>query len=854
LTGVAPRAWIGNYRVFTVPTPIGNVANTPEIVAAFESAVSDGMNVINFSGGGSQTDPANDALIEAVRNVANAGVVPVIAAGNDRDDFGTGSAGSPGTAPDAISVAAVSNTHVFAPTLTVTAPGAPDVVKRIPFIAAGSLAPASWGATDQQLVDVGTILGTDGRPVERHLCGPARNTALPRGTLPAGSLRGAIALVQRGLCPFVTKIEIARTAGAIGIVFVDNREGEANPIPIRPAIPAGTIANLDGSRLVGYLSALDGRTTVRIGREPLEDITGRGGTVTSFSSAGPTAFGHLLKPDVSAPGGQVLSSTLPNTDRSRFAVFDGTSMATPHVAGAAALLLQLHPNWTPLQVKSALVSTAGPAWGNTAMTQEAPVVLEGGGLVDLPRAADPRLFTDPVSLSFGDLDTTRGAASKALLVRLTDAVGGSGTWQVQLAPQSTSPGTTIDLPAVATVAPGGEADLAVVARAASGAPSGENYGFVVVTNGTVTQRIPYLFVVTHPALASVTPIKLKAFQTGDTRQGVDRVQQYRYPTAPFGNPPDQPPMVEDGTEHLYRYSLNAPAANFGVAVWLSTPAGAQIFPWVLGAPSEDQVQGFAGTPVNVNGLMFDYRIPVGAAGVSTPRQQAFYVSVDSNEDLYSGAALGGRYVLRAWVDDVFPPAVRPLTTKVAAGRPTIVIRTADLQSGVDPYSLVLAYGDALVGASFYDPATGLAVFALPREAPSLRPGKRNVLVISSDYQETKNVNTSGEDTMPNTAFAGIRLRVVSHPTATWIEPASGDCVRRTQTLAVAASAPSPIRTVRFYDGDRRVALNARVATGLAVGTWRTGTTEPGKHVLVAQVTDRRGAVARVRQIVRVCHK
>ena len=88
LSGVAPRAWLGNYRVFNVPTPIGNIANTPEIVAAFEAAVADGMDVINFSGGGPQIDPANDALVEAIHNVAAAGVVPVIAAGNDRDDFG----------------------------------------------------------------------------------------------------------------------------------------------------------------------------------------------------------------------------------------------------------------------------------------------------------------------------------------------------------------------------------------------------------------------------------------------------------------------------------------------------------------------------------------------------------------------------------------------------------------------------------------------------------------------------------------------------------------------------------------------------------------------------------------------
>ncbi len=99
LSGVAPRAWLGNYRVFNTPTPTGYDAFTPQIVAAFESAVDDGMDVINFSGGGPEVDPLSDALVEAVRNVSNAGVVPVIAAGNDRDDWGLGSVGSPGTAP-----------------------------------------------------------------------------------------------------------------------------------------------------------------------------------------------------------------------------------------------------------------------------------------------------------------------------------------------------------------------------------------------------------------------------------------------------------------------------------------------------------------------------------------------------------------------------------------------------------------------------------------------------------------------------------------------------------------------------------------------------------------------------------
>ena len=165
-------------------------------MAAFESAVRDGMDVINFSGGGPQTDPASDALVEAVRNVSAAGVVPVISAGNDRDDYGLGSAGSPGTAPDAISVAALSNSHVFAPALSVTAPGAPAALTRIPFArSAGDPTPAGWVTTEQPLVDVGTILGVDGRPVPRNLCGPPGNLDGGPTPLPAGSLTGAIALV-----------------------------------------------------------------------------------------------------------------------------------------------------------------------------------------------------------------------------------------------------------------------------------------------------------------------------------------------------------------------------------------------------------------------------------------------------------------------------------------------------------------------------------------------------------------------------------------------------------------------------------------------------------------------------------
>ena len=198
----------------------------------------------------------------------------------------------------------------------------------------------------------------------------------------------------------------------MGILFVDNRPGEANAVPAELLLPSATIADEDGRRLrTEFLRAGGGRGEITITRTIERIDVHRGGTITSFSSAGPTAFGHRLKPDISAPGGQILSSTLPQAG-GPFAVFDGTSMAAPHVTGAAALLLQRHPTWTAQQVKSALVSSARAAWEDTAEQHEAPVTLAGGGLVSVLRADNPRIFTTPASLSFGDVDARAGAAHR----------------------------------------------------------------------------------------------------------------------------------------------------------------------------------------------------------------------------------------------------------------------------------------------------------------------------------------------------------------------------------------------------------------------------------------------------------
>jgi minor extracellular serine protease Vpr len=855
LSGVAPRAWLGNYRVFTIPTQIGEVANTPEIVAAFEAAVGDGMNVINFSGGGPEVDPANDALIEGVHNVVAAGVVPVVAAGNDRDDFGAGSVGSPGTAPDSIAVAAVSNNHVFAPALSVVVPGAPSYLQNVPFAGAeGRRVPPAWSTVDQTVADVGTIVGTDGNPVERRICGLGSNPNAGRNPLPAHSLDGMIALASRGHCTFVSKASRVKAAGGIGLILVDNRQSEANTIPLSLAVPAGMIADLDGARLRDLMAASGGRTRIRVGRDLLELNTGRGGVVTSFSSGGPTAFRHELKPDLAAPGGQILSSTLPEFAGSPFASFDGTSMATPHVAGSAALLVQRHPTWTPTQVKSALVSTAGDAWLDTARTILAHVPTAGSGLVNVAAADAPEVFTDPISLSFGDVNANRGAESRARLVTVSDAGGGDGTWTVEVRRQTSSAGAAIEVPSAITVPVSGSAPLAVGISTTADAAVGDDYGWILLRRGATTRKLPYYFAVTRPGLEQSVPVPLKRLQIGDTRKGLSHADRYRFPAAPFGPSPDYegPPVREQGGEKLYVTHLDRPAANVGVAV-IASSQGSLVDPWFLGSQDENDVQGYAGTPVNVNSLsLFDYRFDIGAAGALFPRQKRYYVSVDSGIDEFSGRSLAGSYLLLSWVNDVRPPQIQLLTRRVTTGRPLIVVRVIDNGSGVDPLSLAIAYRRVLLGAAIYDPFTGLALFPVPSGAPKLAAGKSSALIVASDFQEAKNVNTFGRDIMPNTTFRTTRLAAVAGPTISWLEPESRACVARKERLLVVAESPRRIRAVRFFDGARRLATVRRGTAGLYAKDWSTKGVKPGRHLLRAVAIDRRGKRFSALRTVRVC--
>ncbi|HKX47318.1 MAG TPA: S8 family serine peptidase [Gaiellaceae bacterium] len=853
LEGVAPRAHIGNYRVFNVPAPapLGGCcsANSPEIIAAFEAAVRDGMDVINFSGGGPQADPRTDILIPAVANVVRAGVVPIISAGNDRDFFGLGTAGSPATSPDAISVGAVSNAHVFGPSMSVVAPGG---LGRMPFGPADTI-PPSWRSADQRLVDVGSIAG-----VNRQLCDAA----------PAGSLRGAIALATRGGCPYAVKEARARGAGAVGLVVAENRPGDPQ-FALFSGLAGGTISDLDGARIRTAAAGRGGSVTARFTRESLEIPTTWAGVPTSFTSSGLTPFGKLLKPDVTGPGAQILSSTLPEFAGDQFAVLDGTSFSAPHIAGAAALLTQRHPSWTPQQMKSALMSTAGPAFADTTLTQEASVLVQGAGLVNVRSADQPLIFSDPASLSFGYLVAGGGANSRAIPVTISDGGGGAGTWTAEIRPQVSSAGATVEAAPV-TVPPGGSGIVQIVARASAGAVQGDNFGFVLLRRGSDTRRIPYAFSVSRSSLTGAPIAPLRAVQRGDTRTGEDRASAYRWPTSPFsilGIFGVDPSVNDDGREKIYSLEIPRQAVNAGVVVTRPVPklnasitallsSNQPIHPWFLGSLDENDVLGYAGIPVNVNGQLPDFLYSIGTAGGVFLPPGRYYVSVDSGRDLFSGRSLAGPYTLRSWVNDVRPPTVRIITRRLSSGRPTVVAKITDAKSGVDPMSLQLFFGpstrQSTVGATTWDPATGIAAFSVPRESLSLETGTQFMRVVASDFQESKNINTDSDSPLPNTRFAGLRAEAVNRPTITWVTPEKGRCLAARQKLLVVANDNVQISSVGFFDGNRQIGRVRRNVAGLYEMTWRTSGKRRGAHALNAVVSDVRGREAEASQTVRIC--
>ena len=148
-------------------------------------------------------------------------------------------------------------------------------------------------------------------------------------------------------------------------------------------------------------------------------------------------------------------------------------------------------------------------------------------------------------------------------------------------------------------------------------------------------------------------------------------------------------------------------------------------------------------------------------------------------------------------------------------------------------------------------ADSSALFPIPSEAPVLRAGKRQMQASAADFQEAKNVDSVGDELLPNTAFAGGPVSVVNGPTITWLTPEIRACVPATAPMAVLAGSTVAIRSVRFFDGKKQIATVRRGTAGIYAANWRRGSAK-GKHTLRAIVTDAKGRTAEAQRVSRGC--
>ncbi len=450
MSGVAPKAWLGNYNVFP-----GNVlsASSHDIAKAVEAAVRDGMDVLNLSLGG-PAHPA-DVLTVAVNHAVDAGLVVAIAAGNAGP--GPETIESPGIAENVITAGASTNPHFIGIPVTVS-----------------SLSPSTFGAA------LGQFSNFNPAVTATYVTIPSPNangcTAISQ------NLSGEIALIRRGVCTFTTKVRNAQNAGAIGVIISNNVLGDPvamaqdGTTPV-PTIPAVMVSKTNGLVMAGIAP----NTATVDGTSPQEFFTDDQGAdfLAGFSSRGPAPFSFRIKPDLTAPGVNVYSS-VPSFACSSppcFAFFQGTSMATPHTAGSGAVLKQLHPTWSPQQIKSALVNSAHrPVKSPISGSALSNPMDRGAGRIDLAAASTVALTLDPVSVSFGEFIGNLPVHG----TQVVQAQNVSGTGQT-CGVSVTGPSIVSAFPASLTVPSNGKATVAVVLDAGFTTPTGDYFGDVTIT-------------------------------------------------------------------------------------------------------------------------------------------------------------------------------------------------------------------------------------------------------------------------------------------------------------------------------------------------------------------------------------
>lgn len=432
VSGVAPHAHLAAYKACEVEAKcVGSW-----LIAAINAAVADGVDVLNYSIGGTPRDPwtSSDAL--ALLAAREAGVVPVVAAGNDGPGLGTVS--SPGNAPWVISVANISHDR--------------SIGSRLLDFSGGD-APAPGGGS---LLGAGATGGYGPArivfPTDFPGCGRGEGLGLDSTGQPDGSsnpwsgnpnrFNGEIVVCLRGTQARLAKSDNVRRAGGGGMILL-NTVGDAESVAADAhSLPSTHLGFRAGEQLRAW--ALAGGERARIEGARLVQDPSLGNRLSASSGRGPVEYGGVMLPSIAAPGTSVLSAAGTGTG---VRTLSGTSMAAPHVAGAAALLRALKPGWRADQIQSALMLTArGGILSEDAVTPARRIDVGAGGL-DVAAAAQaglvletsgaefrqarPSLGGQPRQLNLPGLLHERCRGTCALSRSVRDAAGG-GRWRASV--------------------------------------------------------------------------------------------------------------------------------------------------------------------------------------------------------------------------------------------------------------------------------------------------------------------------------------------------------------------------------------------------------------------------------------
>ena len=403
INGMAPHARIAMYKGLW-STQDGSTASgfSSDLVAAIDQAVADGVDVINYSISGTQTnflDPAQVAFLFA----ADAGVFVSASAGNSGPTVGT--VAHPG--PWLTTVAAGTHNRDGVGSVTL-GNGATYTGASV----ATAVGPAP-------LIDA-TTAGLPGANADAvRLCFASIDNVVagtPTPVLDPAKIAGKIVICDRGVNARVNKSLAVQEAGGIGMILVNVTPNSINAD--FHSVPSVHLRDTDRAAVKAYAATAGPTATIN---QSTIVFTAPAPFTATFSSRGPlqAGGGDLLKPDVIAPGQDILASVAPPGNGGRnFNLYSGTSMSAPHVAGIAALLKELHPDWSPMMIKSALMTSAGDVLDG-ANTNSAVIFRQGAGHIRPNNAADPGLvydsgFNDWLAFLCGTTNGVSPAACNAL--------------------------------------------------------------------------------------------------------------------------------------------------------------------------------------------------------------------------------------------------------------------------------------------------------------------------------------------------------------------------------------------------------------------------------------------------------